>query len=131
MSTAQVPFGENTEFADNPEPRCPCVLLLDTSGSMRGQPVNELNQGIRVFKDELMADEMAAKRVEVAIISFGPVKTVTDFQTADVFEPPLLAAQGDTPIGAAIEAGLDLLEQRKWSSILPPMDFPHYGWRSH
>jgi uncharacterized protein with von Willebrand factor type A (vWA) domain len=22
------------EFAENPDPRCPCVLLLDTSGSM-------------------------------------------------------------------------------------------------
>ena len=115
MSTEQIPFGENAEFADNPEPRCPCVLLLDTSGSMRGQPVSELNQGIRIFKDELMADEMAAKRVEVAIISFGPLQTVTDFQTADVFDPPVLEAQGDTPIGAAIEAGLALLEQRKQS----------------
>jgi hypothetical protein len=32
----QVPFAELT-FIDNPEPRCPCVLLLDTSGSMSGQ----------------------------------------------------------------------------------------------
>ena len=24
---------EAVEFAENPEPRCPCVLLLDTSGS--------------------------------------------------------------------------------------------------
>ena len=24
------------EFADNPEPRCPCLLLLDVSGSMAG-----------------------------------------------------------------------------------------------
>jgi uncharacterized protein with von Willebrand factor type A (vWA) domain len=27
------------EFVDNPENRCPVVLLLDTSGSMLGQPI--------------------------------------------------------------------------------------------
>jgi uncharacterized protein with von Willebrand factor type A (vWA) domain len=32
----QVPFPE-PEFVDNPEPRCPCVLLLDTSGSMNDE----------------------------------------------------------------------------------------------
>ncbi len=31
----QVPFGTDS-FADNPEPRCPCLLLLDISGSMSG-----------------------------------------------------------------------------------------------
>jgi hypothetical protein len=73
MSAEQIPFGENAEFADNPEPRCPCALLLDTSGSMRGQPVSELNQAIRTFKDELMGDEMAANRLEVAIIGFRSI----------------------------------------------------------
>lgn len=119
MSFEQVPFndqggfGTGVEFVDNPEPRCPCLLLLDTSGSMRGKPIDELNEGIRVFKGELSADAMAAKRVEVAIVGFGPVKTVADFQTADVFQPPTLQPTGDTPIGAAIETGLTLLEQRK------------------
>ncbi|MCL4678127.1 MAG: hypothetical protein KJ017_05990 [Alphaproteobacteria bacterium] len=35
---AQVPFGTDS-FADKPEPRCPCLLLLDTSGSMSGAPI--------------------------------------------------------------------------------------------
>jgi uncharacterized protein YegL len=113
MSTEQVPFGEKAEFVDNPEPRCPCMLLLDTSASMGGEPINLLNEGIRAFKDELSADAMAAKRAEIAVITFGPVQVVSDFQTADMFQPPVLGAKGDTPMGAAIEAGLTLLEQRK------------------
>jgi uncharacterized protein YegL len=113
MSLDQVPFGSSADFADNPEPRCPCLLLLDTSGSMKGAPIEELNAGIQVFKDELSADPMASKRVEVAIVGFGPVQILVDFQTADVFHPPTLDTTGDTPMGAAIETGLALLEQRK------------------
>lgn len=110
----QQPFGgATTEFVDNPEPRCPCLLLLDTSGSMQGQPISELNSGLVTFKDELVADALAAKRVEVAILTFGPPQIVTDFQTAEHFMPPSLSASGDTPMGAAITMGLEALRARK------------------
>ena len=108
----QISFG-TTEFADNPEPRCPCLLLLDVSGSMQGQPISELNAGLINFKDELAADPLAMKRVEVGIVTFGPAQIALPFQGAETFYPPTLKAQGDTPMGEAIKLGLELVRQRK------------------
>ena len=108
----QIPFGADS-FADNPEPRCPCLLLIDTSGSMSGAPIAELNAGLMGFKDELSEDSLAMKRVEIAVVSFGPVNVENNFHTALNFFPPKLSAYGDTPMGAAIRVGLDLVRQRK------------------
>lgn len=110
----QVPFGA-AEFADNPEPRCPCILLLDTSTSMSGKPIAALNSGLRQFQRELQEDSMAAKRVEVSVVTFGPVRTVTDFATADAFMSPELSADGMTPMGEAVTYAVGALEARKES----------------
>lgn len=108
----QVGFS-GAEFADNPEPRCPCLLLLDTSGSMSGAPIEQLNEGLRTLQAELNADSLASKRVELAIVTFGPVRVETGFTSANLFHPPQLTASGGTPMGEAIENGLELLRARK------------------
>jgi uncharacterized protein YegL len=135
----QVPFPD-PEFVDNPEPRCPCVLLLDTSGSMNDErkvttrgfitpvqkmlrespaqekslrPIDELNAGLKAFRDELMRDELAVKRVEISLVTFGPVRKLTDFQTPDELRVPRLVAEGDTPMGAAIECAIEMVRDRK------------------
>jgi uncharacterized protein YegL len=100
-------------FAENPEPRCPCLLLLDTSGSMAGQPISELNDGIKEFYNELQNDSLAIKRVEVALLSFGPVRVISEFNTAECFFDPQLEAVGDTPMGEAIRKGIELIKARK------------------
>jgi uncharacterized protein YegL len=110
----QVPFA-GIEFADNPEPRCPCVLLLDNSASMSGNKIAELNHGLQTFAEGLQADSMAAKRVEVAIVTFGPVQVAQHFVTADAFVPPSLVASGDTPMGSAIMSAIALIADRKAS----------------
>lgn len=113
MTFEQIPFGTNS-FAENPEPRVPCILLLDVSSSMAGTPITELNAGLVTYKDELAADSLASKRVEVSIVTFGErVETACDFTTADQFFPPTLQANGYTPMGAAINLAIDMVTQRK------------------
>jgi len=102
------------EFADNPDPRCACVLLLDNSGSMIGDPIDALNAGLRSFQVDLQDDHLARRRVELAIVTFGgTVEMPQDFVTAGNFTAPVLYASGETPMGSAINKGLDLIAERK------------------
>jgi len=105
---------EAVEFAENPEPRCPCVLLLDTSASMNGPALDALNRGLYSFKQDIANDAVASRRVEVAIVTFNnQVEVLQDFVTADQFEPPVLTARGTTHMGAAIHRALDMIAARK------------------
>ncbi|HEU4452786.1 MAG TPA: VWA domain-containing protein [Longimicrobium sp.] len=102
------------EFAENPEPRCPCVLLLDTSGSMQGDPLDALHAGLEAFRFDLALDPLAARRVELAVVAFDDkARLVQDWVSPDQFEVPLLDAGGMTHMGEAINLALDLVEERK------------------
>ncbi len=110
---SQIPFNE-VDFIDNPEPRCPCVLLVDTSSSMDGDAIEQLNAGIEQFCKDLNEDKLARKRVEVAVITFGhSVETVVNFTGVSSFVPPRFEAFGPTPMGEAVVKGIELLETRK------------------
>jgi uncharacterized protein YegL len=105
---------ESVEFALNAQPRCACVLILDTSSSMAGPRIDALNAGLRTFRDELAADHVASQRVEVAIVEFNThARVVQDFVTADQFSPPTLTAKGTTDMASGVNQALDLLQRRK------------------
>lgn len=106
-------------FADNPEPRCACLLVLDVSGSMGfdrdGEiPIRQLNDGLRHFKSCIEEDTLASLRTEIGVIAFNhEASVIHDFTTVDRFDPPTLEASGGTRISGALELALDLVEQRK------------------
>ena len=123
---------DSVEFADNPDPRCPCVLLLDTSGSMKGAPIAALNEGLIAFQKDIKVDELAQRRTEIALVTFGnggvqifnPATCEMEsaalgavynrpFVTAGEFRPPVLVAGEYTPMGQAIHVGLNMLRERK------------------
>jgi uncharacterized protein YegL len=125
----QVPafgFGiQRPDLPENADPRCPTVLLLDVSGSMAGKPLQELQAGLGKYIDELAADPLAKRRVELAIVTFGgSVQVAHPLAPADRFATPTLAANGDTPMGQAINVGLDVLRDRK--SELARQAIPQY-----
>ncbi|HLK60242.1 MAG TPA: VWA domain-containing protein [Chthonomonadaceae bacterium] len=123
------PLEEAVEFYPyNPEPRCPCVLLLDTSDSMRGRPIQELNEGLRTFRDNLVRDPVASKRVDVALITFSSaVQVVREFVPITRFEPPQLTTSGYTHMGSGILEALKQLQSYKKALREMEMDYfrPH------
>lgn len=99
---------------DNPDPRIACTLLLDTSSSMAGSPIDQLNRGFELFCDEIKKDELAKKRAEIAVITFGGVARVEiPFTEGRDLQPRRLTANGGTPMGAALNLALDQLRDQK------------------
>jgi uncharacterized protein YegL len=94
-------------------PKLPCLLLLDTSGSMSGEPIQALMRGLQSLVRYLLSDPLSLERVDLALITFGSrASIVWDFAPVYEFHMPDLDASGATATGEAIQVGLDLLEQR-------------------
>lgn len=96
-----------------------CVLLLDGSGSMSSNnAIGKLNAGVKAFKEQTendaSFDERTRSCVDIAIVSFGgTVRVEQDFAPVSHMSRPELVADGGTPLGAAINRGLDMIEEQK------------------
>ena len=104
------------DLVNNPTARVPVCLCLDVSGSMDGKPIDELNEGVKLFYESISEDDVAAYSAEISIVTFGGnnAECVTDFASLQLQPtPPVLSASGLTPMGEAVNTGLDLLERRK------------------
>ena len=104
------------DLVDNPTARVPICLCLDVSSSMEGVPIQELNKGVQLFYQAIREDDIALYAAEVCIVTFGGINAecVCDFSSLqNIIQPPKLSAHGMTPMGEAVNMGLDLLEKRK------------------
>jgi len=99
----------------NPEPRCAVILLLDVSGSMAGPKGESLNAALPGFLDDVRRDDLAAHRLELAVVAFGKdVKVALDFTAvADVKSIPPLKFSGNTALAGGVMKGLEILKARK------------------
>lgn len=129
------------DLVENPTPRVPICLCLDTSGSMGAvegdciptgetifedgkewnlvtggtSRIDELKKGVGLFYDAIRGDEMAVYSAEICIVSFdSQARCIVDFANIERQEDiPELVAKGDTAMGEGVNLALDLLERRK------------------
>jgi len=94
--------------------RLPVYLLIDTSGSMRGESIHAVNVGIQAMMSALRQDPYALESVHVSIITFdtearehSPLTALEDFQFSDISVP----SAGGTFTGAALECLIQCVDR--------------------
>lgn len=89
--------------------RLPVYLLLDCSGSMSGEPIEAVRQGMKTLLGELKSDPQALESVFLSVITFdSTARQVVPLTELMLFKEPALQATGTTALGAA----LNLLSER-------------------
>jgi uncharacterized protein YegL len=103
------------ETPQNYEQKCACCLVLDVSGSMSGEPINQLNEGLKQFLVEVSGDETASSRLEVQLITFESEVTIEkDFGLLDEeYQMPNLLARGTTKMVDGLNRAIESIEERK------------------
>src|SRR5262245_55966307 len=88
--------------------RLPVYLLLDCSGSMTGEPIEAVRQGVRALVSDLRGDPMALENAYLSVITFASsAQQVSPLTEVAAFQEPTLTASGTTALGEALK----LLEQ--------------------
>ena len=100
------------EFDSTATRRLPVYLLLDTSGSMAGAPIEAVNQGVQLLLTGLKTEPAALETAWLCCLAFdtAPRVVLPLTEIASVTIPPLKTG-GVTNLGAAIKFLLGKLDQ--------------------
>lgn len=86
--------------------RLPVYLLIDTSGSMKGEPIESVKVGLEAMVSSLRTDPFALESANISIITFDrevkvllPLTPLEDVQLPNIETPE----SGPTHTGAALE----------------------------
>ncbi len=83
--------------------RLPVYLLLDTSGSMHGEPIEAVENGVKVLLASLKQDPYALETAYLSVITFdSTAKQLVPLTELTSFQMPKLKASGSTSLGEAL-----------------------------
>ena len=101
------------ESPPNYEPKCLWVLVLDTSGSMKGS-IDEINVRLQDLKKAISDNDVAAERVEISIVEFNSkVKIKCAPKNIYDIDMPKLTVTGTTKLVDGVRRAIQVAETRK------------------
>lgn len=88
--------------------RLPVYLLLDCSGSMMGEPIEAVKQGVKALLSELRGDPQALETAYLSVITFdSSARQITPLTELMQFKEPEISAGGATALGGALNVLID------------------------
>lgn len=92
--------------------RLPVYLLLDTSGSMHGEPIEAVKNGLQLLITSLRQDPYALETAYVSVITFSSeAKQVVPLTELSQFQIPELSASGTTAMGESLVLLADCIQR--------------------
>ncbi len=88
--------------------RLPVYLVLDTSGSMSGEPIQQVNNGVQMLVSALRQDPQALETAFLSVITFDTsAKEAVPLTDLPSFQAPTVSATGTTALGEALSLVAD------------------------
>ena len=92
--------------------RLPVYLLLDVSGSMTGEPITAVQNGVQTMVSALMNEAQALETAYLSVITFSnSAEQLIPLTPLNQFNPPQLTAGGMTSLGEALKLVADCAER--------------------
>lgn len=106
-------FKETPRFSCMNNEHMSVIFLVDTSGSVHGEPLRNINANLNRFKQFVCEDKLAANCVDVCVISFDDeTRVIQDWVPVKEMRPIELTAGGMTDLGGAVLLAIDKERQR-------------------
>lgn len=91
----------------------PVIFLIDTSGSMQGLGIQQVNVNLKEYIDEMKNDPETKESVQITIVTFdSSARVIIDFEPVTTVVTPTLVTGGSTDLARGIRKVMEVVQAK-------------------